>query len=109
MTACFAVVSGRSNGGVKCKNLEKIAFRKRQKRYEIWFVKKPFPAQEARVAQPVNVLCLSPLKPFLVCGISCETVPAVDLAGYSGFPPSLKSTQIRTIEGHKFISYLVPS
>ena len=25
-------------------------------------------------------------------------------SGYSVFPPSLKSTQIRTIEGHKFIS-----
>ena len=25
-------------------------------------------------------------------------------SGYSGFPPSQKSTQIKTIEGHKFIS-----
>ena len=39
MAARFAVVSGRSNGRGKCENLEKIAFRKRQKSYEIWFIK----------------------------------------------------------------------
>ena len=31
MATRFAVVSGRSNGRGKCENLEKIAFRKRQK------------------------------------------------------------------------------
>ena len=35
MAARFTVVSGRSNGRGKCENLEKIAFRKRQKSYEI--------------------------------------------------------------------------
>ena len=39
MAARFAVVSGRSNGRGKCENLEKIVFRKRQKSYEIWFIK----------------------------------------------------------------------
>ena len=39
MAARFAVVSGRSNGRGKCENLEKIAFRKRKKSYEIWFIK----------------------------------------------------------------------
>ena len=40
MAARFAVVSGRSNGREKCENLEKMAFRKRQKSYEVWFIKK---------------------------------------------------------------------
>ena len=35
MAARFAAVSGRSNGRGKCENLEKIAFRKRQKSYEM--------------------------------------------------------------------------
>ena len=39
MAARFAVVSGRSNGRRKCEYLEKIAFRKKQKSYEIWFIK----------------------------------------------------------------------
>ena len=39
MVARFAVVSGRSNGRGICENLEKIAIRKRQKSYEIWFIK----------------------------------------------------------------------
>ena len=68
---------------------------------------------EARVAQAVSAVCLPPLKQSLVCGISCERIPAVELSyalrvfsGYSGFPPSLKLTQNRTIEGHEFISFL---
>ena len=40
MAARFSVVSGRSKRRGKCENLEKIAFRKRQKSYEIWFIKK---------------------------------------------------------------------
>ena len=35
---------------------------------------------EARVAQAVSALCLSSLKPSLVCGVSCERAPAVDLS-----------------------------
>ena len=34
MAGRFSVVSGRSKRRGKCKNLEKIAFRKRQKSYE---------------------------------------------------------------------------
>ena len=40
MVARFSVVSGRGKRRGKCENLEKIAFRKRQKSYEIWFIKK---------------------------------------------------------------------
>ena len=39
MAARFAVVSGRSNGRGKCENLEKIAFRKRQKLYVLYLDK----------------------------------------------------------------------
>ena len=52
-----------------------------------------------------------PLTTETKSGISCDRVPAVDfscasrvLSGYSCFSSSLKSTQIRTIEGNKFIS-----
>ena len=40
MAARFAVVSGRSNGRGKCENLQKIAFRTRQKatKYGLWSI-----------------------------------------------------------------------
>ena len=36
----FSVVSGRGKRRGKCENLEKISFRKRQKSYEIWYIKR---------------------------------------------------------------------
>ena len=40
--------------------------------------------REARVAQAVSALCLSPMKPSLVCDVLRERVPAVDLSCASG-------------------------
>lgn len=55
------------------------------------------------MAHTVSALCLSPLKPSLVCGTSCDRVPAV-FSGYFGFPPFHNQRKNSTIEGHKSIS-----